>query len=169
MLSAHHRPESARDSTQDALNARLALDSPYGMLTLVERDAKIVALRWGAAAAGAPTPLLVEAVRQLEQYFAQRQRVFDLPLAPEGTRDEKRLWARMTEIPYGKTATYGALARELGLIPRQLGQACGRNPIPIIIPCHRVVGADGSLTGYSAPGGVETKRRLLEFEGALLL
>ncbi|MGH6994960.1 MAG: methylated-DNA--[protein]-cysteine S-methyltransferase, partial [Stellaceae bacterium] len=69
----------------------------------------------------------------------------------------------------GQTATYGELARELGQMPRALGQGCGRNPIPIIVPCHRVVSADGALTGYSAPGGVETKRRLLQFEGALLL
>jgi methylated-DNA-[protein]-cysteine S-methyltransferase len=113
--------------------------------------------------------VLIEAKRQLEQYFARKRIAFDLKLAPAGSEEEKRLWARMTKIPYGQTATYGELAHELGQVAREVGQACGRNPIPIIIPCHRVVGADGALTGYSAPGGVETKRRLLQFEGALLL
>ncbi|MDE1903517.1 MAG: methylated-DNA--[protein]-cysteine S-methyltransferase [Alphaproteobacteria bacterium] len=148
---------------------RLPLDSPFGFLTLVERGGKIVALEWGGRASGKPGAVLVEAKRQLEQYFARKRTHFDLPLAPDGSDDEKRLWTRMTKIPYGQTATYGELARELGQMPRALGQGCGRNPIPIIIPCHRVVSADGALTGYSAPGGVETKRRLLQFEGALLL
>jgi len=166
MLPARDRPASPGRSAQAALRRSLA--SPFGPLTLVERGGKIVALEWGGKAADV-SPLLTEAARQLSDYFARRREAFDLPLAPEGTKDEKKLWARMTKIPFGKTATYGELARELGQVPRQLGQACGRNPIPIVIPCHRVVGAGGALTGYSAPGGVETKRRLLAFEGALLL
>jgi methylated-DNA-[protein]-cysteine S-methyltransferase len=75
----------------------------------------------------------------------------------------------LIDIPHGKTRSYGEIARELGLSPRHVGQACGRNPIPILIPCHRVVGADGALTGFSAPGGIETKRKLLQLEGALLI
>lgn len=168
MLPADHDPGRVAPGAGDALK-RLPLDSPFGFLTLVERDGTIVALEWGGRASGKPDAVLVEAKRQLEQYFAKKRTHFDLPLAPEGSDDEKRLWMRMTKIPYGQTATYGELARELGQMPRALGQGCGRNPIPIIIPCHRVVSADGALTGYSAPGGVETKRRLLQFEGALLL
>ncbi|HYL32176.1 MAG TPA: methylated-DNA--[protein]-cysteine S-methyltransferase [Stellaceae bacterium] len=168
MLPAHHDASGTKPGTGDALK-RLPLDSPFGFLTIVERDGKIVALEWGGRANGKPDAVLIEAKRQLEQYFARKRTHFDLPLAPDGSGDEKRLWERMTKIPYGQTATYGELARELGQMPRALGQACGRNPIPIIIPCHRVVSVDGALTGYSAPGGVETKRRLLQFEGALLL
>ncbi|MGH6969073.1 MAG: methylated-DNA--[protein]-cysteine S-methyltransferase [Stellaceae bacterium] len=168
MLPAHHESGHAGPGAGGALK-RLPLDGPFGFMTLVERAGKIVALEWGGRAGDKPDIVLVEAKRQLEQYFARKRTHFELPLAPEGSDDEKCLWDRMTRIPFGQTATYGELARELGQLPRALGQACGRNPIPIIIPCHRVVGSDGALTGYSAPGGVETKRRLLQFEGALLL
>ena len=167
MLPADHDTRRAAPSA-DALR-RLPLDGPFGFMTLVERDGAIVALEWGGRAEGKPDAVLIEAKRQLEQYFAKKHTAFDLPLAPAGSADERRLWARMMTIPYGQTATYGDLAHELGQVAREIGQACGRNPIPIIIPCHRVVGAAGALTGYSAPGGVETKRRLLQFEGALLL
>jgi len=167
MLPADHDTRRAARSA-DALR-RLPLDGPLGFMTLVEREGAIVALEWGGRAEGKPDAVLIEAKRQLEQYFAKKRTAFDLPLAPAGSADEKRLWKRMTTIPYGQTATYGDLAHELGQVAREVGQACGRNPIPIIIPCHRVVGAAGALTGYSAPGGVETKRRLLQFEGALLL
>ena len=168
MLPADHDTKRAAPSADDGLK-RLPLDGPFGFMTLVERDGAIVALEWGGRAQGRPDALLIEAKRQLEQYFARKRTVFDLPLAPFGSADEKRLWARMSRIPYGRTATYGELARELGQVAREVGQACGRNPIPIIVPCHRVMGADGALTGYSAPGGVEVKRRLLQLEGALLL
>jgi methylated-DNA-[protein]-cysteine S-methyltransferase len=168
MLPADHDAKRAAPSADDGLK-RLPLDGPFGFMTLVERDGAIVALEWGGRAQGKPDALLIEAKRQLEQYFARKRTAFDLPLAPSGSADEKRLWARMSRIPYGRTATYGELARELGQVAREVGQACGRNPIPIIVPCHRVVGADGALTGYSAPGGVEVKRRLLQLEGALLL
>lgn len=168
MLPADRGTRRAASSADDDLR-RLPLDSPFGFLTLVERDGAIVALEWGGRAQGKADALLIKAKRQLEQYFAKKRTAFDLPLAPAGSADEQRLWSRMIRIPYGRTATYGGLARELGQGAREVGQACGRNPIPIIIPCHRVIAADGSLTGYSAPGGVETKRRLLQFEGALLL
>ncbi|MDE2166150.1 MAG: methylated-DNA--[protein]-cysteine S-methyltransferase [Alphaproteobacteria bacterium] len=168
MFPADHDTRRADPRPDDGLK-RLPLDGPFGFMTVVARDGAVVALEWGGRTSGKPDALLVEAKRQLEQYFAKKRTSFDLRLAPEGSADEKRLWARMTKIPYGRTATYGELARELGQGAREVGQACGRNPIPIIIPCHRVVGADGALTGYSAPGGIEVKRRLLQFEGALLL
>jgi len=149
---------------------RLAIDSPLGRLTLFEEDGRLTALDWyGKRAAGEPTPLLLEARRQLASYFAGRRHIFELPLAPVGSPFERRVWQLMSDIPYGETRTYGELARDLAAAPRAVGQACGRNPLPILIPCHRVLAADGRLGGYSGGGGAETKRRLLLLEGALLV
>jgi methylated-DNA-[protein]-cysteine S-methyltransferase len=149
---------------------RLAIDSPLGRLTLFEEDGRLTALDWyGKRAAGEPTPLLLEARRQLASYFAGRRHIFELPLAPVGSPFELRVWQLMSDIPYGETRTYGELARDLAAAPRAVGQACGRNPLPILIPCHRVLAADGRLGGYSGGGGAETKRRLLLLEGALLV
>lgn len=149
---------------------RLAVDSPLGRLTFFEEDGRLTALDWyGKRSAGEPTPLLLEARRQLAAYFAGRRRGFDLPLAPAGSSFELRVWQLMSDIPYGETRTYGELARDLAAAPRAVGQACGRNPLPILIPCHRVLAADGRLGGYSGGQGAETKRRLLMLEGALLV
>jgi methylated-DNA-[protein]-cysteine S-methyltransferase len=148
---------------------RLSLPSPMGRLTLLEEGGVITALIWGGKSAGKPTRLLEDAKRQLAGYFAGRRKEFDLPLAPEGSSDEQRVWALMAKIPYGETRSYGELARDLKLSPRVVGHACGRNPLPIFLPCHRVVSADGELGGYSGQGGVETKRKLLLLEGSLLI
>ena len=104
---------------------------------------------------------------QLREYFAGSRRTFDLPLEPRGTPFERRVWSRLREIPYGATTSYGAIANEFGLVnaARAVGRANGANPIPIIIPCHRVIGADGTLTGFG--GGLPLKRALLELEGAI--
>ena len=99
---------------------------------------------------------------QLDEYFAGERTTFDVPLAQHGTPFERRVWDRLRAIPYGETTTYGEIARELGSSARAVGRANGRNPISIIVPCHRVVGADGSLTGYA--GGLEAKRALLDHE-----
>jgi methylated-DNA-[protein]-cysteine S-methyltransferase len=109
-----------------------------------------------------------DAIAQLEAYFAGKLRHFDLALAPEGTPFQREVWSALITIPYGKTVSYGELARRLGRsnAPRAVGAANGRNPIPIIIPCHRVIGADGSLTGFG--GGVAIKRRLLDLESGSL-
>ena len=109
--------------------------------------------------------ILDEAQRQLTEYFSGRRREFDLPLAPAGTEFQRAVWTALRAIPYGETISYGELARRLGRprAARAVGTANGRNPIPIVIPCHRVVGADGSLVGYG--GGLDIKRRLLELEG----
>ncbi len=106
-------------------------------------------------------------VNQILAYFAGDLKAFDLPLAPSGTAFQKQVWQELMTIPYGKTITYGALASRLSenANPRNVGQANGQNPIAIIIPCHRVVGADMKLTGYA--GGLERKRKLLEIEGAI--
>jgi methylated-DNA-[protein]-cysteine S-methyltransferase len=109
--------------------------------------------------------LLLETVRQLRAYFDHDLKEFDLPLEPAGTTFQVSVWDQLREIGYGATATYGAIAARLGMKPgasRAVGLANGRNPIPIVIPCHRVVGANGTLTGYA--GGIERKQTLLELE-----
>ncbi len=104
---------------------------------------------------------------QLHEYFAGERHKFDLPLAPRGTEFQRRVWRALTEIPWGKTISYGELARRIGKpsASRAVGLANGANPLPIVIPCHRVIGADGSLTGFG--GGLPIKRKLLALEGAL--
>ena len=144
-----------------------SLDTPLGWLTLTEDDGAITALSWGRAGAD-DTPLLTEAARQLNAYFAHELEKFDLPLRPGGDAFQQAISAAMLEIPYGETREYGEIARELGANPQAVGSACGNNSIAIIIPCHRVVGATG-LGGFSAPGGVETKVALLRHEGAYSL
>lgn len=106
------------------------------------------------------------AIAQLGEYFAGERRRFDLPLAPRGTEFQRRVWRSLTEIPYGKTISYGELARRIGKpsASRAVGLANGANPLPIVVPCHRVIGADGSLTGFG--GGLPIKRKLLAVEGA---
>lgn len=147
--------------------AQLSLLSPHGELTLTEEDGAIVALDWGEGRDQQETPLLRRAVRQLHAYFDGKRTEFDLPLAPRGTPFQSRVWQHLQAIGYGQTMTYGALAAAVGSHPRAVGQAVGRNPIGIIIPCHRVVGAAG-LTGYSGLGGIDTKASLLRLEGALI-
>ena len=102
--------------------------------------------------------------RELAEYFAGERRVFGLPLAMEGSAFQRSVWRALLEIPYGATISYGELARRVGSVPRAVGMANGANPLPIVVPCHRVIGADGSLTGFG--GGLAVKRALLELEGA---
>ena len=118
----------------------------------------------GAEVDAAADPMIGVAVRQMDEYLSGERREFDLPLAPVGDEFSQRVWARLREIPYGETTTYGTIASELGRpqLAQRVGQAVGHNPISIVVPCHRVVGADGSLTGFA--GGLERKRRLLELE-----
>lgn len=114
-------------------------------------------------------PVLAAARAQLDEYFDRRRQVFDLPLAPAGTVFQQRVWQALLDVPYGATTSYGEIARRLGQPPgasRAVGLANGSNPISIIIPCHRVIGSDGSLTGYG--GGLDRKRYLLDLEGDLL-
>jgi methylated-DNA-[protein]-cysteine S-methyltransferase len=111
---------------------------------------------------------LDEAARQLDRYFARKLKRFDLPLANPGTPFQRRVWAMMRDIPYGETATYGGMAMALGSGPRAVGMACARNPIPIIVPCHRVLGSGGTEGGFSGGRGLPTKRQLLEIEGVVL-
>jgi methylated-DNA-[protein]-cysteine S-methyltransferase len=147
----------------------LSIPSPVGELTIAEKGDAIVAIGWADAAGERPvgngSPLLAEAARQLDAYFAGHLTRFDLPLAPSGSPFEISVWTAMGEIPYSETRCYGELAAMIGSAPRAVGRACGKNPIPIVIPCHRVLAKTG-LGGYSGSGGLATKRHLLALEGA---
>jgi methylated-DNA-[protein]-cysteine S-methyltransferase len=145
--------------------AHLSMPSPIGALTLFEDGGRVVALEWGRAPARATSPLLDDAKRQLDAYFAGRLKVFDVALRPRGTPFQESLWRHLAEIPFGEVLAYGALAARMASAARAVGGACGRNPIPILIPCHRVVGAGGRLGGYSGGTGLDTKRALLRLEG----
>jgi O-6-methylguanine DNA methyltransferase len=137
--------------------------SPFGPFALVEENGVIARIDW-ASRWSDPTPLLREACRQLAEYFAGERKSFDLPLE-FGTGFQEQMRRAMLAIPFGETRTYGDLSKALGRPAQAIGQACGANPIPILIPCHRILGAAG-LGGFSAPGGVETKIALLKLEGA---
>ncbi|MGY3437466.1 MULTISPECIES: methylated-DNA--[protein]-cysteine S-methyltransferase [unclassified Marinovum] len=141
-----------------------SLDTPFGPLTLTESRGAITATTWRRGACD-DTALLREAEAQLTAYFAGARESFDLPLAPEGSDLVRRTCAALLRIPFGETRTYGDLAKELNAPAQAIGQACGANPIPILIPCHRILAAKG-LGGFSAKGGVETKVWLLRHEKA---
>ena len=145
------------------------IETPIGPLTLEADENAVTAIRFSAGGAQDASPLLDAAEAQLREYFAGARRTFDLPLAPHGTAFQQRVWAALRTIPYGETRTYGELAAAIDSpnASRAVGMANHRNPIPIIIPCHRVIGANGTLTGYA--GGLEIKRRLLALEGINIL
>ncbi len=148
------------------------VESPVGRLALEADGEALTGVRWasgGERTRDKPSPVLEEARRQLERYFARSLKSFDLPLAGRGTDFQKSVWKMMREIPYGETATYGGMAMALGSGPRAVGMACGRNPIPIIVPCHRVLGSGGKEGGFSGGQGLPTKRKLLALEGVVLL
>ncbi|MEM7067711.1 MAG: methylated-DNA--[protein]-cysteine S-methyltransferase [Pseudomonadota bacterium] len=138
--------------------------SPFGPLSITEEDGAIVAIGWEAPGNSSSTPLLDEATKQMAAYFSGKLKQFDLPLRPRGDQFQQSVCQLMLEIPYGETTTYGAIADKLDTYGQPVGQACGGNSIPIIIPCHRVLAADG-LGGYSGDGGVERKIELLKLEG----
>ena len=164
------RPAPPTDA--DIHTARTGVDSPVGRLAVEATEEAIIAVHWiddAAAIAPAGPGLLQEAARQLDAYFARRLTTFDLPLAPAGSPFERDIWRLMCDIPYGDTMTYGEMADAVGGAARAVGYACGSNPIPVIIPCHRVLGAGNRMVGYSGRGRVETKRWLLVHEGKLLL
>lgn len=147
---------------------QLCLHSPVGDLTLTEEDGALISVDWGWGMLSEETPLLIEARDQLNAYFDGDLKAFDLPLAPPGTAFRQKVWAAMRDIPYGSTLTYGELAQQIGTSPRAVGGACANNPIPLIIPCHRVLGhAHGGMGHYSGPEGfddLDTKRQLLRLE-----
>lgn len=138
--------------------------TPLGDITISAEDDHIVALDWGRGRDQDATSLLRQAVGQLQDYFDGLRTGFDLPLAPFGSAFQQRVWVALRAIPPGETRSYGDLARLLGSSARAIGQANGANPIPILIPCHRVVAAGGRLGGYSGGEGPATKRVLLDLE-----
>jgi methylated-DNA-[protein]-cysteine S-methyltransferase len=142
---------------------QLSLHTPLGALTLSEDDGAIVSLDWGQGRDHEETALLTRARAQLQAYFDGNLLIFDLPLAPHGTPYRQRIWQALRQIPLGEVRSYSEIAQIAGGSPRSVGGANGANPIPIIIPCHRVTAAAG-LGGYSAPGGLKTKSWLLAHE-----
>ncbi|TCK99452.1 methylated-DNA-[protein]-cysteine S-methyltransferase [Shimia isoporae] len=145
------------------------VDTPTGPMILREKDGAVVWAEWGVGGTD-KTPLLKRAARQLQAYFEDAENGFDLPLRVEASEFQQAVCAAMSAIPLGETRTYGDLSKELGVPAQAIGQGCGGNPIPVIIPCHRVLGANG-LGGFSGAGGVETKVWLLKHEraGGLLI
>lgn len=148
----------------------LVIDSPIGPLMLVAEGTALVAIEFGETAPPAQdsdggSALLRAAQEQLQEYFAGRRRHFDLPLALRGTDFQRQVWSALRSIPWGSTRSYGDIARAIGRprAVRAVGAANGANPLPIVLPCHRVIGAGGALTGYA--GGLARKRRLLALEG----
>jgi methylated-DNA-[protein]-cysteine S-methyltransferase len=152
------------------------MKSPVGRLTLVGSDQGLAAVLWqdddpsrvgrGATAEDTRHPLLRQAQQELEEYFAGKRRTFTVKLDPSGTQFQNKVWKALRTIPFGETRSYGQIADQIGSrkAVRAVGAANGRNPIPIIVPCHRVIGADGTLTGFG--GGLAIKARLLALEGA---
>lgn len=158
---------------------RTTLPSPVGTLTLVASDAGLVAVLWendaptrvriGEAVENGDHPILAAAATQLGDYFAGTRTAFDLTLDARGTDFQRAVWRELSAIPHGETRTYADLARALGqpTATRAVGAANGRNPLSVVVPCHRVVGSNGTLTGFA--GGIEAKRWLLAHEGARLI
>lgn len=153
----------------------LKMPSPVGELTLVADDAGLIAILWeddrpgrvklGPLIEDRDDPVLVDAAQQLKAYFAGKRAGFDLPLAPRGTDFQRAVWNALRAIPFGETRSYAGIAQAIGRpsAVRAVGAANGRNPISIVVPCHRVIGTNGSLTGFA--GGLPAKERLLTLEG----
>ncbi len=142
-----------------------SLHNTFGWFSLVEEKGQITQLLWEDRNAGFRSDVLKEGLNQLDAYFAGKLTRFDLPLAPNGTDFQQQVYRVMQDIPFGEVLTYGEVAKKLGVPAQPIGQACGSNPIPVIIPCHRIVGT-GNLGGFSGLGGVEMKVQLLRHEGA---
>jgi methylated-DNA-[protein]-cysteine S-methyltransferase len=154
------------------------IDTPTGKLHLIANEAALVGIFWQAedyssaelenATRDDRHPILMRAVEQLNEYFAGKRTAFDLPLDPKGTEFQKKVWMALRGIPFGQTASYGQIAKRIGMptASRAVGAANGRNPLPIIVPCHRVIGANGTLTGFG--GGLDRKEWLLKHEQANL-
>jgi methylated-DNA-[protein]-cysteine S-methyltransferase len=170
------RQRPASDTDGIRISAR-KLKTPIGVLQVVASDDAVLYIELPRRGETEPpfehwllgrgeTPVLRAALAQLREYFAGKRRDFDVPLGPSGTAFQQRVWRLVAAIPYGQTLSYGTIAAQLDSSPRAVGAAVGANPIPILIPCHRVIGADSSLTGYG--GGLRMKIWLLRHEHALL-
>ena len=135
----------------------LIFNSPIGLLTLVASGCAISSLEWRKSGASQKTKTLLLGTKELTQYFSGELTEFTVLLEPQGTPFQRKVWRKILDIPYGELRTYRDIAQAVKSSPRAVGGACGRNPIPIIIPCHRVVGSNGRLTGYTGANGINTK------------
>ena len=142
----------------------LSYNSPIGKITIFSDGKAITALAFGATSGGEETPLIKEAYKQLDEYFNNKRKSFDIPLNPKGTDFQKKVWNALQNISYGKTKCYEDIAKEINneKACRAIGNANNKNPLPIFIPCHRVIGKNGKLVGYA--GGLDVKTKLLEIE-----
>ena len=145
----------------------LSFNSTIGPLTVREQHGAITNLSWERETNRDESSLLIETEKQVQEYLNGTRTNFDLPKKPYGSEFQLRVWREIAKIPYGQTASYRDLALKLSSSPRPVGTACGKNPIPIIIPCHRIIAKTGHLTGYSGGGGLDTKRLLLKLEKKL--
>ena len=152
--------------TFDRLASR-TVETPIGPMTLQASGSALVSARFGASSACDQSAILDQAERELREYFDGKRRAFNVPLAPRGTPFQLRVWEELQRIPYGQTRTYRDIARAAGneRACRAVGRANNQNPLPVFVPCHRVIGVNGSLTGYA--GGLDAKQRLLRLEAAL--
>jgi methylated-DNA-[protein]-cysteine S-methyltransferase len=137
------------------------MQTPVGTLSVIEINGKVCALNW------ADGDMSKNAEKQLDEYFNKQRKVFDFEYELNGTAFQEKVWKALLNIPYGTTKTYKDIAEEVGSHPRAIGGAVGANPIPIFIPCHRVVGSSGKMTGFSGGEGIPTKETLLKLEGIL--
>ena len=148
--------------------SRAVLSTPVGQLAIAGDGAAITRISWSVPPASTDRPVsdpvCEHAIAELEAYFDRRLTRFTVPFILIGTDFQRRVWEQMLDVPFGQVTTYGAIAGRLGAGARAVGTACGQNPIPIIVPCHRIVGSDGLLVGYSGGRGLETKRKLLDIE-----
>lgn len=158
---------------QTSTEESISLDTAIGTLRLVAEGNCLVKIEFGSMTEGAATAhrgsdaVLASTAAQLREYFAGQRKHFDLPLAPAGTEFQRSVWQALADIPWGETRSYADIAQAIQrpTAVRAVGAANGRNPLPIVVPCHRVIGSDGSLTGFA--GGLSMKRQLLELEGSL--
>ena len=148
--------------------SEVGLNTPFGPIRISAAGGAIRWIDWGQTSDATDDPVLIEAQNQLTAYFDGKTQTFDLPLSPDVSKFQREFGDVLRAIPFGHTRTYGDIAKQMGVPAQSIGQACGANPIPIVIPCHRVLGATG-LGGFSARGGVETKVALLRHEGAASL
>lgn len=160
-----------------ACMATRTFDSPFGRLVLEAEGDALTGIRWAGVRRATPderlrnegkSALLSDAARQLERYFAGRLKRFDLKIRPSGSPFQQSVWQTMRSIPFGETGTYGGIAMALASGARAVGTACGRNPIVIVTPCHRVLASGGAIGGYSGGQGLTTKRKLLALEGVVV-
>jgi methylated-DNA-[protein]-cysteine S-methyltransferase len=155
-----------------ACMATRTFDSPFGRLVLEAEGDTLTGVRWATRGEHlqnqGKSALLSDAARQLERYFAGRLKRFDLRIRPSGSPFQQNVWQTMRSIPFGETGTYGGIAMALASGARAVGTACGRNPIVIVTPCHRVLASGGAIGGYSGGQGLVTKRKLLALEGVVV-